>query len=121
MGRKASKQLEDQRQDYEESNGLLSGDIRDGLSDVDSEGSERSGWSRGRFLCVASSFILLLMTGVRPPPPYNSYTLEDAGDLRSNGTHEFKRTVSIDGLRADYLDRGLTPHLLDISKQGLRA
>ncbi|TFY72599.1 hypothetical protein EVG20_g421 [Dentipellis fragilis] len=44
--------------------------------------------------------------------------------LRSNGTHDFKRTVlivSIDGLRADYLDRGLTPHLLDISKQGLRA
>jgi len=29
--------------------------------------------------------------------------------------------VSIDGLRADYLDRGFTPHLLDISKQGLRA
>lgn len=23
--------------------------------------------------------------------------------------------------RADYLDRGFTPHLLDISKQGLRA
>ena len=23
--------------------------------------------------------------------------------------------------RADYLDRGLTPHLLDISKKGLRA
>lgn len=59
----------------------------------------------------------------------------------SNGTHEFQRTViliSIDGLRqvihcnyfgshtnfadsANYLDRGLTPHLLDISKQGLRA
>ena len=59
----------------------------------------------------------------------------------SNGTHEFKRTViliSIDGLRqvlpcvysssypyiidsASYLDRGLTPHLLDISRQGLRA
>ncbi|KAI6098123.1 nucleotide pyrophosphatase [Pisolithus sp. B1] len=41
-----------------------------------------------------------------------------------NGTHEFNRTVilvSIDGLRADYLDRGLTPHLLDISKQGIRA
>ncbi|KAF4591028.1 hypothetical protein EYR40_009626 [Pleurotus pulmonarius] len=44
--------------------------------------------------------------------------------LRSNGTHDFKRTVvliSIDGFRADYLDRGLTPHLLDISKQGIRA
>ncbi|PFH53376.1 hypothetical protein AMATHDRAFT_138050 [Amanita thiersii Skay4041] len=45
-------------------------------------------------------------------------------ELRSNGTHDFKRTVlivSIDGLRADYLDRGLTPHLLAISKRGLRA
>ncbi|EGN98493.1 hypothetical protein SERLA73DRAFT_110021 [Serpula lacrymans var. lacrymans S7.3] len=44
--------------------------------------------------------------------------------LYSNGTHEFKKTVlivSIDGLRADYLDRGFTPHLLDISKKGLRA
>ncbi|KAL1675125.1 alkaline-phosphatase-like protein [Schizophyllum commune] len=131
MGRKASKQLEDQRQLYEESKGLLSGDIRDDLSDVDSEGGERSGWSRGRLLCAASSFIFLLITGafarawyVRAPPPHNSYTIQDAGDLRWNGTHEFRRTVlivSIDGLRADYLDRGLTPHLLDISKQGLRA
>ncbi|KAG9315860.1 Phosphodiest-domain-containing protein [Chiua virens] len=59
--------------------------------------------------------------------------------LFSNGTHQFRRTViliSIDGLRqvlslglvrvlivysASYLDRGLTPHLLDISQQGLRA
>lgn len=44
--------------------------------------------------------------------------------LYSNGTHEFKKTVlmvSIDGLRADYLDRGLTPHLLDISREGIRA
>ncbi|OSD07488.1 Phosphodiest-domain-containing protein [Trametes coccinea BRFM310] len=42
----------------------------------------------------------------------------------SNGTHEFRKSaliVSIDGLRADYLDRGLTPHLLAISKDGLRA
>ncbi|VDB91851.1 unnamed protein product [Peniophora sp. CBMAI 1063] len=48
----------------------------------------------------------------------------EGDELRSNGTHEFKRTVlvvSIDGLRADYLDRGFTPHLLDIAKQGLRA
>lgn len=44
--------------------------------------------------------------------------------LYSNGTHEFKKTVlmvSIDGLRGDYLDRGLTPHLLDISRDGIRA
>ncbi|KAI0036572.1 alkaline-phosphatase-like protein [Vararia minispora EC-137] len=48
----------------------------------------------------------------------------EGDELRSNGTHEYKRTVllvSIDGLRADYLDRGLTPHLLDIAKKGLRA
>ncbi|KAF9503081.1 hypothetical protein BS47DRAFT_1310273 [Hydnum rufescens UP504] len=48
-----------------------------------------------------------------------------AHDVRlSNGTHQFRRTVlmvSIDGLRADYIDRGLTPHLLDISRKGLRA
>ena len=75
-------------------------------------------------------------------PPCSARALHFNGDtLRSNGTQEFKRTVllvSIDGLRyvlfgvhhhfaanvlhrADYLDRGLTPHLLDISKQGLRA
>ncbi|KAH9889967.1 Phosphodiest-domain-containing protein [Cubamyces lactineus] len=49
--------------------------------------------------------------------------LRTAG-LLSNGTHEFKKSaliVSIDGLRADYLDRGLTPYLLAISKDGLRA
>jgi len=53
--------------------------------------------------------------------PYRSFS---GHALRSNGTHDYKRTVlmvSIDGLRADYLDRGLTPHLLDISKKGLRA
>ncbi|KAI0247612.1 Phosphodiest-domain-containing protein [Lactifluus subvellereus] len=69
--------------------------------------------------------------------PNSINALHFNGDtLRSNGTHEFTRTVllvSIDGLRdalsnsprrlilADYLDRGLTPHLLDISKKGLRA
>ncbi|KAJ1910619.1 hypothetical protein IWQ60_010558 [Tieghemiomyces parasiticus] len=34
--------------------------------------------------------------------------------LRSNGTHAFRKTViliSFDGFRADYLDRGITPHL----------
>ncbi|THH26532.1 hypothetical protein EUX98_g7661 [Antrodiella citrinella] len=67
----------------------------------------------------------------------------DNRKLRSNGTHMYKKSsiiVSIDGLRyvsplteytwlliwacirrADYLDRGLTPHLLAISKDGLRA
>ncbi|KAI5899371.1 Phosphodiest-domain-containing protein [Schizophyllum commune H4-8] len=126
MGRKASKQLEDQRRDYVESKGLLSGDIRNDLSDVDREGGARPAALR------ASSFIFHLITGVfarawyvELPPPQNSYTIQDTGDLRSNDTHEFRWTVlivSIDGLsRADYLDRSLTPHLLDIRKQGLRA
>ena len=42
----------------------------------------------------------------------------------SNGTHPWRRTVilvSLDGVRADYLNRRLTPNLLDISEQGLRA
>ncbi|KAJ1962051.1 hypothetical protein H4R35_007390, partial [Dimargaris xerosporica] len=41
--------------------------------------------------------------------------------LLSNGTHQFQKTVilvSFDGFRADYLDRGLTPHLLDIEARG---
>lgn len=43
---------------------------------------------------------------------------------RWNGTHWFDKTVliiSLDGVRADYLERGLTPNLLSISKKGLRA
>jgi hypothetical protein len=57
-------------------------------------------------------------TGKKPADPGMD------GDLQWNGTHHFKRTVlmvSIDGLRAEYLERGLTPHLLNISKKGLRA
>ncbi|KAJ2010924.1 hypothetical protein IWW57_006785, partial [Coemansia sp. S610] len=44
--------------------------------------------------------------------------------LISNGTHWFKPTiilVSLDGFRADYLDRGITPELLHIGRKGLRA
>ncbi|KAI7822466.1 alkaline-phosphatase-like protein [Kickxella alabastrina] len=44
--------------------------------------------------------------------------------LVSNGTHLFHPTlilVSLDGFRADYLDRGITPELLRLGKRGLRA
>ncbi|KAJ2635362.1 hypothetical protein GGF40_003666 [Coemansia sp. RSA 1286] len=44
--------------------------------------------------------------------------------LVSNGTHWFKPTlilVSLDGFRADYLERGISPSLVRIGKQGLRA
>lgn len=103
-------------------------------------------WSNSRILGVAVGVILLLVGGVAVKDklaqlfvPHTPLRF-DANEVLSNGTHEFKRTVllvSIDGLRcvttsphkarsnhknrADYLDRGLTPHLLDISKQGLRA
>ncbi|KIM54455.1 hypothetical protein SCLCIDRAFT_31067 [Scleroderma citrinum Foug A] len=67
---------------------------------------------------------LLLLSGIVYFTTHTPTARPGTNDLLSNGTHEFKRTiilVSIDGLRADYLDRGLTPHLLDISKQGIRA
>lgn len=41
-----------------------------------------------------------------------------------NGTHWFNKTiivVSLDGVRASYLDRGLTPHLVRLSEKGLKA
>ncbi|KAJ7486159.1 alkaline-phosphatase-like protein [Mycena galericulata] len=87
------------------------------------------GWSRKRVVYAAGALIALLITGTLArslllSPPTHPNLLFHGDDVRSNGTHDFKRTVlivSIDGLRADYLDRGLTPHLLDISKQGLRA
>ncbi|GEM10469.1 type I phosphodiesterase/nucleotide pyrophosphatase/phosphate transferase family protein [Rhodotorula toruloides] len=43
---------------------------------------------------------------------------------RWNGTHWWDPTVvliSLDGVRADHLERGLTPHLLNISRKGIRA
>ncbi|KAF8500851.1 Phosphodiest-domain-containing protein [Russula emetica] len=123
----------------EERKGLLSG--FDTSSDIEAEEHKQSS------LCHLLSFglariavvvvgLLCLVFGLLcwfSAPPSSITPLHFNGDtLRSNGTHDFKRTVllvSIDGLRdvpfdvrsADYLDRGLTPHLLDISKQGLRA
>ncbi|KAJ9051619.1 hypothetical protein DSO57_1002753 [Entomophthora muscae] len=47
-----------------------------------------------------------------------------ASSQLSNGTHVFKPTtilISIDGFRADYLDRGLTPNLKRIINAGSRA
>ncbi|KAJ1770343.1 hypothetical protein EV179_000992 [Coemansia sp. RSA 487] len=46
------------------------------------------------------------------------------GNLVSNGTHWFRPTlvvVSLDGFRADYLDRGFTPSLVQLGQKGLRA
>lgn len=122
--------------EFEERKGLLSGhasdeDILKRSADLDQSPDEYlSPWSRTRIIAVASSLIFLLTCGafarsllVTSHSSHPNLAFHGA-ELRSNGTHDFKRTVllvSIDGLRADYLDRGLTPHLLAISKQGIRA
>lgn len=60
-----------------------------------------------------------------PPPALDSRPVSsDTRPTTSNGTHLFQKTViliSLDGVRADYLDLGLTPHLLNIAQVGLRA
>lgn len=43
----------------------------------------------------------------------------DFGETPRNSVYHLTTLTISD--RADYLDRGFTPHLLDISKQGLRA
>ncbi|KAK7690300.1 hypothetical protein QCA50_006957 [Cerrena zonata] len=114
----------------EERRGLLS------EGDIEHETSEelippQSNFTRRRITIGAVTIIVLLLGAVAGPALYSAVVPSrkphedfDNRRLRSNGTHYFKKTaliVSIDGLRADYLDRGLTPHLLAISKEGLRA
>ncbi|KAF8176987.1 nucleotide pyrophosphatase [Pholiota molesta] len=115
--------------DAEERKGLLH-DTEDDLEDPTpskEDEYQRSSLSRRKITVIALAFIGLLVTGTlartllfsahRTSPLYD-------GPLYSNGTENFKRTVllvSIDGLSANYLERGLTPHLLAISKKGLRA
>lgn len=95
------------------------------------------------FLGISSASLVVLLAyflssaSKAEAPSYGS--LPGFSDL-SNGTHIFQRTVvlvSLDGLRcvsptlwllaadvlfrSDYLLRGLTPHLGNISKQGIRA
>ena len=138
----------------EEREGLLA-DV-DALSFIEADESKYSSssdtitlWSLGlaalvRIAVVVGAFLGLIFGLLYwlSDPQSSIRTLHFNGDtLRSNGTHDFKRTVllvSIDGLRhalsdvthplaanithrADYLDRGFTPHLLDISKKGVRA
>ncbi|KAG6845600.1 hypothetical protein H0H87_006653 [Tephrocybe sp. NHM501043] len=117
----------------EEEEGLLTGvPSNSGLKVENSEVDTRN-WSRKKIIRTAAFFIALLVSGafvrtlVRGPIAPTQHTLSGwykGGNLLSNGTHDFKRTVlivSIDGFRADYLDRGLTPNLLHISENGLRA
>jgi len=89
----------------EEEEGLLSGVV-----DGPPKHSYQPPWSRKRIIATAVLFITLLISGafVRRliwgpvSRPSHSLWFSGEGELRSNGTHDFKRTVlivSIDGLR----------------------
>ena len=92
--------------DPEERKGLLS-TTDDDYDDGPEDHSDTKPWKRKKIVFTAFIFIALLITGViarallrtRRPSPRHPFT---GTVLRSNGTHEFKRTVlivSIDGLR----------------------
>jgi hypothetical protein len=95
--------------DVEERKGLLSEvEIQDST-----QLPSQSAWSVTRVAVVAASLILLIITGsfARTVLSQTSHThpnFQFHGDtLRSNGTHDFKRTVlivSIDGLRCVFLN-----------------
>ena len=91
--------------DPEERKGLLSTD--DDYDDGPEDHSDAKPWKRKKIVFTAFIFIALLITGIiarallrtTRPSPRHPFT---GTVLRSNGTHEFKRTVlivSIDGLR----------------------
>ncbi len=104
------------RDSYEEREGLLDESDKfesfdnhfdkDGLADTD---DDPDSWPRSKIVKTASAFIILLVLGafaralLRSGPSSLHPNLSFHGDyLRSNGTHDFKRTVlivSIDGLR----------------------
>ncbi|KAH7885418.1 Phosphodiest-domain-containing protein [Phlebopus sp. FC_14] len=121
--------------DDDERRGLLSnvdGDVEDQAPTPPNTSPSKCQLQRKWKLASLAVVVLFVLGGAlyaglrRAPFPSRPDNGRDGGrnTLFSNGTHQFKRTViliSIDGLRADYLDRGLTPHLLDISKQGIRA
>ncbi|KAG2125529.1 alkaline-phosphatase-like protein [Suillus cothurnatus] len=112
----------------EERRGLLSNvdDIDAVQPDLEEQPtSPATSHKRKRFAGFSVLLSLILAATLFELWPRTRYDTRIGRDtLYSNGTHEFKKTVlmvSIDGLRADYLDRGLTPHLLNISREGLRA
>ncbi|KAK2459691.1 hypothetical protein APHAL10511_008336 [Amanita phalloides] len=119
----------------EENKALLSAELEEGApswADSDTavvEASRANTWGRiARNSAIALVILAMLAFAknmlFKTDSRVHPNLVFHGAELRSNGTHDFKRTVlmvSIDGLRADYLDRGLTPHLLAISKKGLRA
>lgn len=105
--------------DNSEAHGLLSGQPVDDSEDTDAHSTydderlhEGRSWSTRKMACVGAGMILLLLGASFARPFMRShYSIAwnehpnskfVGGELRSNGTTEFKRTViivSIDGLR----------------------
>ncbi|KAF9243503.1 Phosphodiest-domain-containing protein [Melanogaster broomeanus] len=83
--------------------------------------SVHSSW---KYSLLISTAMLSALLAFFSSASVNWRTYPQGDSLLSNGTHDFGRTVvlvSIDGLRSDYLTRGLTPHLIDIIREGVRA
>lgn len=113
----------------EEAEGLLTGEYSADAKAADLQSLSTGSLFRTAGVCIAVILVGLLagklVSGLfKMSKPSSASGKGDADALLSNGTHQFKSTVimvSLDGLRADYVDRGITPHLLEISRQGLRA
>ncbi|KAG8724375.1 hypothetical protein FRC09_019483 [Ceratobasidium sp. 395] len=81
-------------------------------------------WLPRRYIAAALAFIgvtaIILISVLFIDPIWR----RKQSVFMNNGTHDFRKTVivmSFDGFRADYLERGLTPHLLATGDSGLRA
>src|SRR5690606_6035435 len=71
-------------------------------------------WMRG-----AAAFLMLLVLACASAPPGPAAPAAVTAPQQEN--HVPVILVSLDGFRADYLDRGLTPNLLDLAAHGSRA
>lgn len=81
-------------------------------------------WLPRRYVAAALAFILTIFILLCSVLFIDPIWRRKQSVFMSNGTHDFRKTViviSFDGFRADYLERGLTPHLLATGDSGLRA
>ncbi|KAG9078365.1 hypothetical protein FS749_009601 [Ceratobasidium sp. UAMH 11750] len=81
-------------------------------------------WLPRRYVAAALAFIVMIALVLVSVLFIDPIWRRKQSVFMNNGTHDFRKTVivmSFDGFRADYLERGLTPHLLATGNSGLRA
>ncbi|KAB5591542.1 Type I phosphodiesterase/nucleotide pyrophosphatase [Ceratobasidium theobromae] len=81
-------------------------------------------WLPRRYIVVLVGFISMMMVVLVSVLFLDPIWRREQLVFMNNGTHDFRKTViviSFDGFRADYLERGLTPHLVATGDSGLRA